>query len=265
MKNTLIAFILCFLTFFSSVGDSFAGGFSSSRSSGGFRSSSSFSSSRSSSSGFSSSRSSGTSVKPSSSGWGSSKIFSSGNSTPKPSTPAPSIGWGSSSSSKTKAPTPSVSSSSTPKTAFDKAKAINSIVPVKPKETFVSEFKKNNSSKYPTTFSSPPSSRPSYIPPVTTHAGKERKIEYNPQTRSYGFFDDLGKFMIYDAITDLAFDAFKKDEKRYVTEVQHVEKQANQQIKEQENENSFVESLFIGIVILGAIILIIGFIAKACE
>jgi hypothetical protein len=79
----------------------------------------------------------------------------------------------------------------------------------------VEDFKKQNAAKYPTTFDTPPATRPAYIPPTTNYNGQPRQIEYNPQTRSYGFFDDLGKFMIYDAITDIALDSFKKDTVAY--------------------------------------------------
>lgn len=92
----------------------------------------------------------------------------------------------------------------------------------------MNEFKSKNASKYPSTFSTQPATRPSYIPPKTTVNGKEREIQYNPTYGGYGFFDDLGKFMIYDAITDIALDSFKKDEVRYVTQVQEVEKKAQQ-------------------------------------
>lgn len=180
-------------------------GFSSSRS-GGFSSRSS---------GFSSSRSSGfsSSSKPSSSGFSSSK----------PSAVKPSTGFSSSSSkpnSSGSVSKPNVA----PKSAFQIAQQRQALTPPPPKDKYISDFKQKNSSKYPTTFNTPPSTRPTYIPPVTNYNGKQREVEYNPQTRSYGFFDDLGKFMVYDAITDIALGAFQKEEKVYIQTSEQLKK-----------------------------------------
>lgn len=127
-----------------------------------------------------------------------------------------SSGGFSSSSSKPSSVKPSVSQ---PKTAFDKsqtARAIKPPTPPKPKEQYISEFKKNNESKYPTRFSTPPAQRPSYIPPTTVYNGQQRPIYYNQQAGGYGFLNTLGQFMIYDAITDVALGAFQKDQTVYV-------------------------------------------------
>lgn len=207
--------------------DADAKGFSSSRSS--------FSSSRS--SGFSSSRSSS-----SSSGFSSSRSSSSGfSSGSKPSAVKPSTGFSSSSrkpSSGFSSSSGSSSgfSSSKPKSAFEIAQQRKAITPPPPKDTFVNDFKKNNAGKYPSTFATPPASRPTYIPPVTKHNGKDRPVEYNPQTRSYGFFDDLGKFMVYDAITDLALGAFQKEQTVYVQKTEELKK-AEEKAVQQEKEN----------------------------
>lgn len=216
-------------------------GFSSSRSGG-------FSSSRSSSSsGFSSSRSSTPSNKPSSSGFSSSSS--------KPSAVKPSSGGFSSSSSK---PNSSSSVTSKPKSAFEIAQQRQALTPPPPKDKFVSDFKQKNASKYPTTFATPPSTRPNYIPPSTTYNGRNRDIQYNPQTRSYGFFDDFGKFMVYDAISDLALNQFKTEEKVYIQTSEQLKKEETiAKVSEEENHNTiiFVVWLFIfGLLIFGFVI-----------
>lgn len=133
-------------------------------------------------------------------------------STPSPSVSKPSTGF--SSNSKTSATVPSKAAPT--KNAFDKSQAARSIAPPKPKNEYIADFKKNNASKYPTTFSTPPASRPAYIPPTTTYNGQSRPIEYNQQAGGYGFMNGLGQFMIYDAITDIATGAFQKDQTVYV-------------------------------------------------
>ena len=208
MKKYIKLLIVAMSVLMLPVMDADAKGFSSSRSS--------FSSSRS--SGFSSSRSSS-----SSSGFSSSRSSSSGfSSGSKPSAVKPSTGFS--------------SSSSKPKSAFEIAQQRKAITPPPPKDTFVNDFKKNNAGKYPSTFATPPASRPTYIPPVTKHNGKDRPVEYNPQTRSYGFFDDLGKFMVYDAITDLALGAFQKEQTVYVQKTEELKK-AEEKAVQQEKEN----------------------------
>lgn len=216
---------MAFLALFLPIQMADAKGFSSSRSSGGSRS---FSRSSSSS-------------KPSSSG------FSSSSSKPKPSASIPS--------------TPSKA-----KTAFQVAESRKALIPPKPKPKtdYVNDFKKNNASKYPTTFATPPASRPTYIPPATNYGGRDRNIEYNPQTRSYGFFDDLGKFMIYDAITDIAMDSFKKDEKVYVQAVQEAksaETEAKMLQKQEESGMGFGMIVFITLLcIVGVVVFFVMFI-----
>jgi hypothetical protein len=155
--------------------------------------------------------------------------------------------FSSSSSSKSSAPTTKPSailpkSSTTTKNAFDRSQATRSVTPPKPKTEYVADFKRANAGKYPTTFSTPPAQRPSYIPPRTTYNGSQRDIIYNQQSGGYGFFDDLGKFMIYDAITDMAFNSHKQEEVRYVQAVNE-ELKVNVATKE-ENSNGWVGWVF---------------------
>lgn len=100
------------------------------------------------------------------------------------------------------------------------------------------DFEAKNASKYPTTFASQPSTRPSYIKPTTTYNGRVRNVEYNASTGSYGFFDDLGKFMVYSAITDVALDAFKDDEKVYVQKTAELDKEHAEAVAA-ENDSSW--------------------------
>lgn len=203
--------------------------------------------------GFSSSRSGGFSSSRSSSSSG---FSSSRSSTPsKPSAVKPSSGGFSSSSSK---PNSSSSVTSKPKSAFEIAQQRQALTPPPPKDKFVSDFKQKNASKYPTTFATPPSTRPNYIPPSTNYNGRNRDIQYNPQTRSYGFFDDFGKFMVYDAITDLALNQFKTEEKVYIQTSEQLKKEETiAKVSEEENHNTiiFVVWLFIfGLLIFGFVI-----------
>lgn len=172
---------------FSSSRSSSSSGFSSSRSSG----SGGFSSSRSSGSGFSSSRST-TPSAPKSSGFSS----GSGSSTPSKS-------WFGGSSSK-------------PKNSFDHSSQRASLTPFKPKEQYVSEFKAQNANKYPTTFSTPPAQRPSYIPQTTVVNNIHYPITYNQSAGGYGFVNALGAFILYDAITDMAVHNYHRDEQAHI-------------------------------------------------
>lgn len=222
-----------------------AGGFSSSRSSGGGGSS------RSSS--FSSSRSSPSVSRPSPSVSKPSSPAISKSSTPavsKPSAPVaspPKTGF--SSSTKTTTVTNSKPVVSTPKTAFDKSQAIRSITPPKPKEQYIADFKAQNAVKYPTTFSSPPAQRPSYIPPTTVYNGQSTTIYYNQQAGGYGFLNGLGQFMIYDAITNMATRAFDKDQTEYVRKVEEVKNEPTY-IKKESKFNWL--GLFLCILALGS-------------
>lgn len=118
------------------------------------------------------------------------------------------------SSGKSSSPSPAPSSNS--KSLFDSSSARRSTLPPpKPKDEYIKDFRAKNAQKYTTTFDTQPATRPAYIPPTYNYGGKPRSVEYNPQTRSYGFFDDLGKFMVYDAITDIAMDSFRQDSNRY--------------------------------------------------
>lgn len=200
--------------------------------------------------GFSSSRSSSRSS--SSSGFSSSRSSSSS----KPSVVKPFSSGFSSSSSK---PNSSGSvSSPKPKSAFEISQQRQALTPPPPKDKFVSDFKQKNASKYPTTFATPPSTRPNYIPPSTNYNGRNRDVQYNPQTRSYGFFDDFGKFMVYDAITDLALNQFKTEEKVYIQTSEQLKKEETiAKVNEEENHNTiiFVVWLFIfGLLIFGFVI-----------
>ena len=161
-----------------------------SSSSGGRSSSSSSSSSSRSSSGWGSSSSS----KPSSS-WGSSSSSSSNS--------KPSSSWGSSSSSSSNSKPSSSwgsSSSSTPKPKLSSFAAAQSKEKLLPKEDYISKFKQENASKYKTTFDTEPTSRPSYIPPSYNN----QTIVFNSATRGYGYYDALGTFILYDALTHAA-------------------------------------------------------------
>ena len=230
MKNKLKFLIACVSLLLIPVTETYA----KKSSFGGSRGFSSSRSSSSRSSGFSSNRSSSkpSSVKPSSG-------FSSSSS--KPNVVKPSTGFSSSSSKPSS--NNSVKLPSAPKSAFQIAQERKALIPPPPKDKYVSDFKKNNASKYPTTFNTPPATRPNYIPPVTNFGGKEREIRYNPETRSYGFFDDLGKFMIYDAITDIALGAFQKEQTVYVEKASTLEKEQKDAVEKEQRATAVKEKI----------------------
>ncbi len=178
---------------------------------------------------------------------------SSSSSSSRPSAPSPSSGKNGFSSSGSS----SKSSSSTPKrTSFDVAAQRKAITPPKPKEQFVQEFKTQNAGKYPTNFPSQPAARPAYIPQTTTYQGQSRNIEYNQQAGGYGFLNGLGQFMIYDAITDLAFGAHEKEKVVYVEKTKALDAEHAAAVSV-ENEENMGWTIFW--YVIGGIVVIVGF------
>lgn len=180
---------------------------------------------------------------------------SSFSSSPRTSTPSVSKPSGFSSSSSTKPSAVKPTTSVAPKTAFDKSQAARSIrppTPPKPKSEYINEFRTQNASKYPTKFATPPATRPNYIPESTVVGGQQRPIIYNQSAGGYGFMDGLGQFMIYDAITDMASNAFQKDQVVYVQQAkEHENAVKQQQILEQKEEGMSAFQIFLLIVVLG--------------
>ena len=66
-----------------------------------------------------------------------------------------------------------------------------------------SAFSRNLGTRYASTFSSEPSSRPSWIPNSTLVGGRSVNIVYNPALGGYGYLDPLlGTWILYDAMRD---------------------------------------------------------------
>ena len=175
-------------------------------SSGGGRSSSS-SSSRSSSS---SHKSSSTPKSTPSKSWGDSKP-----STSKPST-SDSKGWGNT-SSQPKSITPKTTK--TPTTPADKARQTQFIESktkydsaqksgkvFQSRDQAVNKWKTENAGKFENKFTTPPAKKPDYIPNTySSPTGYSAPISYNQQYGGYGYMDALGTFILWDAMTDIAF------------------------------------------------------------
>jgi len=160
---------------------------SSSKSSGGLSWGSSSSSAPSKSSWGSSSSSASTPNK--SSGGSSWNSSSSSDSTPKPS----SSSWGSSSTPNNK----SYGSSST-----DRALASKTVMtPKAQRSDIVNNFKTQNATKYTTTFVTEPTIRPAYVPQVYYVGGMNRTVYYDYNHGGYGYWNAVGTFMLYDALT----------------------------------------------------------------
>ena len=194
----------------------------------------------------------------------SSRSFSSSSSRSTPSVSKPS-GF-SSSSTKPSAVKPSTTTA--PKNAFDKSQAARYVAPpppIKPKNEYISDFRKNNASKYPTKFSTPPATRPSYVPPTTTYQGQQREIVYNQSAGGYGFMDGLGQFMIYDAITDMASNAFKKDETVYIQQSKEYDAALKQQqiVAQQKDEEWTGMEIFLTVLVVGfGLFIVVAFISS---
>jgi hypothetical protein len=177
---------------------------------------SSFGGSRSSSTSKSTAPKSSFSSPSKSSGWGSSTTpsapatsspsrssFGSPSSTPSnPSAPATSSSSSFGSWFGGKKSSPATNNASNTDKALSAKTAANSNT--KSRETLVNEFKAQNAAKYTNTFKSEPASRPSYIPQSKQFDGVERPITYNVNTGNYGYWNALGTFMVYDALTDAA-------------------------------------------------------------
>ena len=205
----LSVFLICFLSLILISNECLAKGGSSSSS----RSSSS--SSRSSVSRPSSSGSSSSS-RPSSSGsgiWGGSKPSKpAATPTPKPLPETPAKTWG---GSKPSTPTTTTAPKSSTqivrdkqiadqKMKYDSAKATGKAFPSK--DAAIEDWKKKNTGKYESKFTTEPSVKPSYIPNTYTGSnGYSAPISYNQQYGGYGYMDALGTFILWDALTDIAF------------------------------------------------------------
>jgi hypothetical protein len=149
----------------------------------------------------------------SSGGSSSSSGGRSSSSTPK-SSPSPS--WGSSSKSTPSAPSSGSSwgssSKSTPPATIPKTSTDSALSQKKSANSSnSSSFGSFNDTKVasqktysnPTSkFSSEPASRPEYIPPTYRNGNTSYNIVYNRGYGGYGYYDALGTFILYDALTD---------------------------------------------------------------
>jgi len=132
-------------------------------------------------------------------------------STPKVSTSKPSSKPSAVTTSSTSTPTatkPSSKSnvatqkykSSTDKVVYEKA--VKSGTAFKTKDEAVSSFKTNHGAKYTSTFPKEPVTRPTYIPQTTNVGGRDYNVSYNQDRGGYGYMNNLGTFMMFDAMTD---------------------------------------------------------------
>jgi uncharacterized Zn-finger protein len=72
----------------------------------------------------------------------------------------------------------------------------------KTRESAVADFKAKKASSYTSRYNSEPASRPTHIPSTYREGGTNRTIIYNQSSGGYGFYNSLGAFMIYDAMSD---------------------------------------------------------------
>lgn len=150
--------------------------------------------------------------KGSSGGWGGSRSSSTPSrpSTPsvtpsKPSSSPSSSSWGKSTT------TPTKSSSD----ASSALKQKQSIAPPKPRSEYVNDFKQKNADKYKNDFKTEPTTRPSYIPQTTVVGGTTVNIIHNPGYGGYGYYNALGAFILFDALTYHAHENYSRDVSYY--------------------------------------------------
>ena len=209
------------------------------------------------------SSSSSSSIRSSSSSFGSSSSKSWGSSSSSSSSPSrsSSSSCGSSSTPKStsssvdpipKSTSSSLGYSSTPNnksygsSSNDRALASKSAMSPKSQRTdIVSNFKTQNATKYTTTFVSEPTIRPTYVPQVYYVGGMNRTVYYDYNHGGYGYWNAVGTFMLYDALTIEA--------NRHASYQIH---QQNSYNYENSNENSGSTILYVFLGIFMIIILI---------
>jgi hypothetical protein len=64
------------------------------------------------------------------------------------------------------------------------------------------DFQKKYAKQYSSSFSSEPKTRPSYIPSSYSSNGRNYTVVYDRGHGGYGYYDALGTWMLYDAMSD---------------------------------------------------------------
>lgn len=210
MKWVVLSLILAIGAIHSPMDAIAKGGGGGGRSSGGFGGGGrSFSSSRSSSSSKPSSSPSrlwGGSSKPSAP---SKPATAPAKSAPAPAKPASSFWGGNKNKAATAAPAKTqtgpvlkAKTESTADTKLREASAMKAGTAFKDQSSAMNDFKAKNGSRYQNNFKTEPAVRPNYIPGRTNVNGQDRDVIF-VQGRGYGYYDSLGTFMMYDAMSDM--------------------------------------------------------------
>ncbi len=76
-------------------------------------------------------------------------------------------------------------------------------------------FERDNASKFPSTFSREPSSRPGYIPQTTTVDGRNYDVTFNPRYGGYGYMQN-GSWVAYSALRDITMLSLLMRQNSYV-------------------------------------------------
>ncbi len=110
-------------------------------------------------------------------------------------------GWGSSKKAK-----PSKKQTKTDQAAWDKSKKGGKQFADTPKgrKAATEKFRKNNASKYNSKYDRKPTQRPSHIPSSTSSGGVTYNVTYNQGYGGYGYMGSGGRWMMYDAMADVA-------------------------------------------------------------
>lgn len=90
------------------------------------------------------------------------------------------------------------------KTKYDSAQKSGKVF--QSRDQAVNKWKTENAGKFENKFTTPPAKKPDYIPNTySSPTGYSAPVSYNQQYGGYGYMDALGTFILWDAMTDIAF------------------------------------------------------------
>lgn len=141
------------------------------------------------------------------------------------------------------------------KTKFDSAKATGKAFTSK--DAAVADWKKKNTGKFESKFTTEPTTRPSYIPPTyQSSTGYSAPVSYNQQYGGYGYMDALGTFILWDALTDVAFQNNNMQQSGYYVGTPPAAPQVAQAAPVQQSNSGWTTfaTCFIGLMTVGVFV-----------
>lgn len=125
--------------------------------------------------------------------------------------PTQSSGWGTKGATGTAGVISGKAPSAKPVSAVDQLAARNAKMngtTYKSRDEAISAYKTQNASRLTTSFKDEPKIRPAYVPQKTYVGGRETVIVFDRSHGGYGYYDAMGRWMLYDAIHDAANAAY---------------------------------------------------------